>query len=129
MILVDREAGPGRRAIPRLLAVGCRASRIVRSAVCAARRALMIETGEPREVMHFCLLCGLWGQRDQSLSGIRGADVHAVTNGELPGRWTHEQMADNYIAAVKKGILKTMRRWGFRRCAAITGRSCLRRSG
>ena len=79
---------------------------------CGARRASCVESGEPREVMHFCLLCGYGANADQSLPGLRGHPQTARRRRPAAGRPRWTQLTDHYITAVKKGILKTMSKMG-----------------
>ncbi|MDP6635045.1 MAG: glutamate synthase large subunit [Phycisphaerae bacterium] len=75
------------------------------------RAGLIIETGEAREVMHFCLLCG-YGANAVNPYLAFDALNELSRQGEIPEHIDAEQIVDNYIAAVKKGILKTMSKMG-----------------
>jgi glutamate synthase domain-containing protein 2 len=72
---------------------------------------LIVESGEPREVMHFCLLSGYGANAVNPYLAFESLD-ELQRQGELPGRMEPSQIADNYIAAIKKGILKTMSKMG-----------------
>ena len=72
---------------------------------------LIVESGEPREVMHFCLLCGYGANAINPYLAFESLDeLHRQD--ELPAKMEPVQIADNYIAAIKKGILKTMSKMG-----------------
>ncbi len=72
---------------------------------------LVVETGEAREVMHFCLLCG-YGANAINPYLAFDAIGDLRKNGEIPDSVNEMQVVDNYIAAIKKGILKTMSKMG-----------------
>jgi len=81
---------------------------------------LIIESGEPREVMHFCLLCGYGANAINPYLAFEALDeLHG--SGELPETMEPSQIADNYIAALKKGILKTMSKMGISTLRSYTG--------
>ena len=70
--------------------------------------ALIIESGEPREVMHFALLIGY---------GASAVNPYLVfetlkTCRNSARRPDHRQGLDNYIKAVNKGLLKTFSKMG-----------------
>jgi glutamate synthase domain-containing protein 2/glutamate synthase domain-containing protein 3 len=61
--------------------------------------------------MHFCLLCGYGANAINPYLVFELLDeLHR--QGELPETTEPIQVADNYIAAIKKGILKTMSKMG-----------------
>ncbi|HUU59806.1 MAG TPA: glutamate synthase central domain-containing protein [Phycisphaerae bacterium] len=57
LILSDRDLGPTRAAIPALLATAAVHHGLLDRSL-RAEAGIVVESGEPREVMHFCLLCG-----------------------------------------------------------------------
>jgi glutamate synthase (NADPH) large chain len=65
---VDEEYAP----IPSLLALTAVHNHLVRERT-RTQVALIIESGEPREVMHFRAADRLWRQRGESVSGHRDA--------------------------------------------------------
>ncbi|MBL7218895.1 MAG: glutamate synthase large subunit [Phycisphaerae bacterium] len=75
------------------------------------RAGLIIETGEAREVMHFCLLCGYGANAVNPYLAFDALNELSEL-GEIPEHIDPEQIVDNYISAVKKGILKTMSKMG-----------------
>jgi glutamate synthase (NADPH/NADH) large chain len=81
---------------------------------------LIVESGEPREVMHFCLLCGFGANAVNPYLVFELLDeLHQQD--ELPVKMDPTQIADNYIAAVKKGILKTMSKMGISTLRSYNG--------
>ncbi len=110
VILSDRDVSPEALPTPALLAVSAVHHGLIERGL-RAEAGLIVETGEAREVMHFCLLCGFGANGINPYLAFE-AMTHMQREGELPAEMEHEQIADNYIAAVKKGILKTMSKMG-----------------
>ena len=80
-------------------------------AACAATSGIVVESGEPREVMHFCLLCGYGANAINPYMAFEA--IHKMhADGDLPAELAADQLADQYITAVKKGILKTISKMG-----------------
>ena len=75
------------------------------------RAGLIVETGEAREVMHFCMLCGYGANAINPYLAFDALN-ELYDLGEIPKQIDPEQIVDNYISAVKKGILKTMSKMG-----------------
>jgi len=111
IILSDRSISRERAAIPILLAVSGLHHYLVRIGY-RTRVSLVVESGEVREVMHFALLIGFGASAvNPSLALDSIADMHHRL-GTLPGEMACEQLIDNYYAAIKKGLLKTLSRMG-----------------
>ena len=110
LIVSDRGVAPGRAPIPCLLATAALHHGLLDRNL-RAEAGIVVESGEPREVMHFCLLMGYGANAiNPYLAFDALADLHR--RGELPEKLEGEQVVDNYITAVKKGILKTMSKMG-----------------
>ncbi|MDY6914126.1 MAG: glutamate synthase large subunit [Planctomycetota bacterium] len=110
IIISDRNFSDNRAAIPSLLATAAVHHGLLNRKLCG-EAGLVIETGEVREVMHFCLLCGYGANAINPYLAFEAlSSLHS--NGEMPEELDGEQIVDNYIAAVKKGILKTMSKMG-----------------
>lgn len=110
IILSDRQAGRNLWPIPALLAVSAVHHGLIRRGL-RGESGLIVETAEAREVMHFCLLVGY------GANGINPYLVFEILHrmsqeGQLPSDLEASQIADNYIASIKKGILKTMSKMG-----------------
>ncbi len=72
---------------------------------------IVVESGEPREVMHFCLLAGYGANAVNPYMAFEA--IHKLhADGDLPAAASIEQLIDQYITAVKKGLLKTMAKMG-----------------
>ena len=73
--------------------------------------ALIVESGEPREVMHFCLLLGYGASAVNPYLAIETLeDLHS--RGAFPPEYTWDKVFKNYMKAVDKGLLKTFSKMG-----------------
>ena len=72
---------------------------------------IIVESGEPREVMHFALLVGYGADAICPYLAFSTARTLAEQN-LLEMERTPEEALDNYITAIKKGLLKTLSRMG-----------------
>jgi glutamate synthase domain-containing protein 2/glutamate synthase domain-containing protein 1/glutamate synthase domain-containing protein 3 len=110
LILSDRGISPNKAAIPSLLAVGALHQGLLKKRL-RSETGIIVETGEAREVMHFCMLCGYGAKGVNPYLAFEAIDkLHA--EGDLPKDVPVDQYADQYITAAKKGILKTMSKMG-----------------
>jgi len=110
IILSDRTADENTMPIPALLAVSAVHHGLIELGL-RGEAGLIVETGEAREVMHFCLLCG-YGANGVNSYMVFEMLNHLQQTGELPEELDSTQIADNYIASIKKGLLKTMSKMG-----------------
>ena len=110
LILTDREVSMKRAPIPALLATSALHHHLTR----AKKRhltALVIETGEAREVMHFATLMGFGASAINPYLAIETiADLRE--RGKLDPSLLLETAIEQYIMAVKKGLLKVMSKMG-----------------
>jgi glutamate synthase domain-containing protein 2/glutamate synthase domain-containing protein 1/glutamate synthase domain-containing protein 3 len=110
LILTDREVNAERAPIPALLATSALHHHLTR----AKKRhltALVIETGEVREVMHFATLMGFGASAINPWLAIETiADLKE--RGRLSDRLTVASAIEQYITAIKKGLLKVMSKMG-----------------
>ena len=109
-ILSDRGVDETHVPIPSLLAVSAVHQHLVR----VGKRQLtgiVIETGEAREVMHFACLMGFGAS---AINPYLAFEVIAdlVERKSLQSDLTLEAAIENYITAVKKGLLKIMSKMG-----------------
>jgi glutamate synthase domain-containing protein 2/glutamate synthase domain-containing protein 1/glutamate synthase domain-containing protein 3 len=110
LVLTDRAVGPAAAPIPALLAVSGLHHHLIRTGL-RNHAGIVLEGGEPREVMHFALLFGYGANAvcpTAALSTIR----EMAEAGLLETDATPAQALDNYITALKKGLLKTFSRMG-----------------
>ncbi len=110
VILSDRNVSETKAPIPSLLATVAVYQGMLDRGL-RSEAGLIIESGEPREVMHFCLLCGFGANAINPYMAFESLN-ELQRQGEIPAKMEPTQIADNYIAAVKKGILKTMSKMG-----------------
>ena len=110
LIISDRGVSPRKAPIPMLLATGALQHGLLERRI-RSEAGIVLETGEPREVMHFCLLCGYGAKAINpylAFEAIR--KLHA--EGRFPENVELDELNDHYISALKKGILKTMSKMG-----------------
>ncbi|HEX41184.1 MAG TPA: glutamate synthase large subunit [Phycisphaerales bacterium] len=110
LIISDRRISEQCVPIPSLLATAAVHHGLLARGL-RGQAGLIVESGEPREVMHFCLLCGYGANAINPYLAFEALD-DLQREGDLPADMEPTQIADNYIAAVKKGILKTMSKMG-----------------
>jgi len=110
LILSDRGVDPTYAPIPSLLAMAAVHNRLVREKT-RTQVALIIESGEPREVMHFALLIGYGASDINPYLAIE--TLHDLKlRGLLPENVSAEQAEKNFIKAINKGLLKTFSKMG-----------------
>ena len=108
LILSDRGQGPDRIPMPALLATAAVHHQLVRQGL-RMQTGLVIETGEAREVHHFCALAGYGAE------GINPYVAFETLEDLRARRFPDLDPADvrqNYVKAVGKGILKVMSKMG-----------------
>jgi glutamate synthase (NADPH/NADH) large chain len=103
---VDKQSAP----IPSLLALAAVHNLLVREGT-RTQVALIIESGEPREVMHFALLIGYGASAVNPYLAIESL-VSLASNKKLPAEITPEKAVKNFIKAINKGLLKTFSKMG-----------------
>ena len=110
LIISDRGVDPTYAPIPSLLAMAAVHNRLVREKT-RTQVALIIESGEPREVMHFALLIGYGASAVNPYLAIE--TLHDLKRrGLLPHNITGNQAEKNFIKAINKGLLKTFSKMG-----------------
>jgi glutamate synthase (NADPH) large chain len=73
--------------------------------------ALITESGEPREVMHFALLSGYGASAINPYLALETVE-NLAWRGELADGITPELAVKNFMKSVKKGLLKTFAKMG-----------------
>ncbi|MFH1614839.1 MAG: glutamate synthase large subunit [Planctomycetota bacterium] len=119
IIISDRQVSQTKVPIPSLLATAAVHHGLLNCGL-RGEAGLVVESAEPREVMHFCLLCGFGANAINPYLAFETVD-YLQQEGQLPKEIEPSQVADNYIAAVKKGILKTMSKMGISTLRSYTG--------
>ena len=108
LILSDRAQGPDRIAMPALLATAAVHHHLVRQGL-RMQTGLVVETGEAREVHHFCALAGYGAEAVNPYVAFETLEDIRVRQGL---NLTTEEVEKNYIKAIGKGILKVMSKMG-----------------
>ncbi len=110
LILSDRGVDADRAPIPSLLATSAVHHHLIRAGT-RTQCGLVIETGEAREIHHFCLLIGYGaGAVNPYVAFETIADLHK--DGLLPEDLTLKEAEKNYIKAANKGIIKVASKIG-----------------
>jgi glutamate synthase (NADPH/NADH) large chain len=110
VVLSDRDMCENRVAVSTLLACGAMHHHLVRNKL-RTRIGIVLETGEAREVHHFCLLAGYGADAINpylAFEAIRDARTH----GHLKDDYTDEKIVQTYREGVRKGMLKVMGKMG-----------------
>ncbi|HEY2933314.1 MAG TPA: glutamate synthase large subunit [Acidobacteriota bacterium] len=109
LILSDRGVNEECAPIPSLLATAAIHHHLVREGT-RTRCALVIETGDAREVHHVSLLIGYGAGAVNPWVAFESLD-DMIRQGLLPGI-DHKKAVKNYIKSLNKGILKVMSKMG-----------------
>jgi glutamate synthase (NADPH/NADH) large chain len=118
LVLSDRGINEEQAAIPALLATAGLHHHLVRAGT-RVKVGLVVESGEPREVHHFCLLIGYGAGTVnpylafESLDGMIAEGL--LTNIHYHGKnqkASHKLAIENYIKSIDKGMIKVMSKMG-----------------
>jgi glutamate synthase domain-containing protein 2/glutamate synthase domain-containing protein 1/glutamate synthase domain-containing protein 3 len=110
LILSDRGVDDQYAPIPSLLALSAVHNLLVREKT-RTQVALIIESGEPREVMHFALLIGYGASAVNPYLAIETIEDMAARE-HLDSALTAQSAVKNFVKAINKGLLKTFSRMG-----------------
>jgi glutamate synthase (NADPH/NADH) large chain len=108
LILSDREVSAERIAVPALLATAAVHHHLVRLGL-RMQTGLVIETGEAREVHHFCALAGYGAEAINPYLAFETLEQIRV---QLGLKLKPHEVQKNYIKAIGKGVLKVMSKMG-----------------
>ncbi|KAA5610556.1 glutamate synthase large subunit [Rhodovastum atsumiense] len=108
LILSDRAVSAERVPIPALLATAAVHHHLIRQGL-RTSTGLVVETGEAREVHHFCVLAGYGAEAINPYLAFDTLEQVRVRN-KLPMK--PYEVQKNYLKAVGKGILKVMSKMG-----------------
>jgi glutamate synthase (NADPH/NADH) large chain len=109
LILSDRGMDRENAAIPALLAVSGLHHHLIREGT-RTKVALLVESGEPREVHHFALLIGYGASAVNPYLAFETLD-DMIRQGRLTGL-THEEAVRKYVKAITKGVVKVISKMG-----------------
>jgi len=108
LILSDRAQNEHRVPMPALLATAAVHHHLVRQGL-RMQTGLVVETGEAREVQHFCALAGYGAEAINPYLAFETLEAIRVEK-DLP--LSTYDVQKNYIKAIGKGILKVMSKMG-----------------
>ncbi len=120
LLLSDADAGPGRAAMPVLLAVGIVHERLVVKGL-RTLATIVVESDEPREVHHFACLLGYGAEAIcprlalETLAALAAADR---IGGDHP---SPAEAQERFRRAIEDGVLKVMSKMGISDLASYCG--------
>jgi glutamate synthase (NADPH) large chain len=109
LILSDRQIDKDYAPIPSLLATSGLHHHLVREGA-RTKATLIVETGDAREVHHYCLLIGYGASAINPYLAFETLD-DMIRQNLLTGM-DHRKAVNHYTKAVKKGVLKVMSKMG-----------------
>ena len=108
LILSDREVSADRIPVPALLATAATHHHLIRQGL-RTSTGLVVETGEAREVHHFCALAGYGAEAINPYLAFETLEQIRVETGMGLSAY---DVRKNYIKAIGKGIMKVMSKMG-----------------
>jgi glutamate synthase (NADPH/NADH) large chain len=108
LILSDRAVSQERVPIPAALATAAVHHHLIRQGL-RMQTGLVVETGEAREVHHFCVLAGYGAE---AVNPYLAFETLEQLRGGAGGPLSAYEARKNYIKAVGKGVLKVMSKMG-----------------
>ena len=108
LILSDRAVSAHRMPIPAALATAAVHHHLIRQGL-RTSTGLVVETGEARQVHHFCVLAGYGAEAINPYLAFETLEQIRVTTGMKLSAY---QVQKNFLKAVGKGILKVMSKMG-----------------
>jgi glutamate synthase (NADPH/NADH) large chain len=108
IILSDRALSPERVAIPALLATAGVHHHLIRKGL-RTSVGLVVETGEAREIHHFCALAGYGAE---AVNPYLAFETLLAMKPDLPVEVDEQEIVSRYIKAIGKGILKVTAKMG-----------------
>jgi glutamate synthase (NADPH/NADH) large chain len=119
IVLSDRNAGSDRVPISSLLATGTVHHHLVRTES-RTRIGIVVESGEAREVHHFCLLVGYGADAINPYIAFE-AIYQLSRDGAFEKPISPDQLLQSYVTGVCKGLLKVMSKMGISTLASYKG--------
>jgi glutamate synthase (ferredoxin) len=110
LILSDRGVDQEYAPIPSLLALSAVHNHLIREKT-RNQVALIVESGEPREVMHFALLLGYGASAVNPYLAIETLE-DMFHRGAYPADYTWDKVFKSYMKSIDKGLLKTFSKMG-----------------
>ncbi len=109
IVLSDRGVDAEHAPIPSLLATGAVHHHLIREGT-RTRTGLVVESGEPREVMHFCLLMG-YGAGAINPYLAYATMIGMIRDGQLEDA-SEEEAVEHFIKALTKSLVKVASKMG-----------------
>jgi glutamate synthase domain-containing protein 2/glutamate synthase domain-containing protein 1/glutamate synthase domain-containing protein 3 len=110
LIISDRGVDATHAPIPSLLALSAVHNHLIREKT-RNQVALIVESGEPREVMHFALLLGYGASAVNPYLAIETLEDLYI-GGHFPVESSWDKVFKSYMKATDKGLLKTFSKMG-----------------
>ena len=110
LILSDRGVDEGYAPLPSLLALSAVHNHLVREKT-RNQVALIVESGEPREIMHFALLIGYGASAINPYLAIETLE-DLFARRYFPEGFDFDRVLKSYLKAVDKGLLKVFSKMG-----------------
>ena len=122
VILSDRNVSESRAAVPSVMAVSAVHHHLIKKHK-RTKTAVIVETGEAREVMHFALLLGYGASAVNPYMAFAVLNsLVSVGSGRSPALQIDYATAEkNFIKAVGKGLLKVMSKMGIATIGSYRG--------
>ena len=108
LILSDREVGPDRIPVPSLLATASVHHHLIRQGL-RMSTGIVVETGEAREVHHFCALAGYGAEAVNPYLAFETLEQIRTQTKMLKSAY---DVRKNFMKAIGKGIMKVMSKMG-----------------
>ncbi len=108
IILSDRRAGEENVPMPSLLACAAVHHHLIRQGL-RTSVGIVVESGEPREVHHFCCLAGYGAE---AINPYLAFESLLAIKDELPQKLDEKEIVKRYIKSIDKGILKVISKMG-----------------
>ncbi len=108
LILSDRAASADRIPIPSLLATAATHHHLIRQGL-RTSTGLVVETGEAREVHHFCMLAGYGAEAVNPYLAFETLEQIRVQTGMALSAY---DVRKNFLKAIGKGVMKVMSKMG-----------------
>ena len=108
IVLSDRLVSRSRVAVPALLATAGVHHHLIRRGL-RTSVGLVVESGEPREVHHFCVLAGYGAE---AINPYLAFETLVELQDTFPDEVDDREVVERYIKSIDKGILKVMSKMG-----------------
>src|SRR5262244_1616983 len=108
IILSDRRAGAENIPMPSLLACAAVHHHLIRQGL-RTSVGLVVESGEPREVHHFCCLAGYGAE---AINPYLAFETLIAMKSDLPQKLEDKEIVKRYIKSIDKGLHKVMSKMG-----------------